>query len=234
MFNDVIRRKEIKYILSSEQYNTLLKKISDNLAEDEYYKSTICNIYFDTIHDDLIIKSIEKPKYKEKIRLRSYVIPKLDTEVFLEIKKKLKGEVSKRRIKLKLKDFYDYIETGNLKSKNEQIKKELDYSFKYYKLEPRIYLAYDRLSYYDKDNVNFRITFDKDIRSRKDDLRLENGDKGDLLFEDGSVIMETKTLGSYPMWFVKVLSELKIYPQSFSKYGSIYLKNLLMEEEDYV
>ena len=234
MFNDVIRRKEIKYILSSEQYNALIKKISDKLAEDEYYKSTICNIYFDTIHDDLIIKSIEKPKYKEKIRLRSYVIPKLDTEVFLEIKKKLKGEVSKRRIKLKLKDFYDYIETGNLKSKNEQIKKELDYSFKYYKLEPRIYLAYDRLSYYDKDNVNFRITFDKDIRSRKDDLRLENGDKGDLLFEDGSVIMETKTLGSYPMWFVKVLSELKIYPQSFSKYGSIYLKNLLMEEEDYV
>ena len=234
MFDDVIRRKEIKYILTLDQYNKLMERIGDKIEKDQYFKSTICNIYFDTDNDDLIIKSIEKPRYKEKIRLRSYVIPKLDTEVFLEIKKKLKGEVYKRRIKIKLKDFYKYIESGELSNEKEQITKELDYSFKYYDLKPRIYLAYDRLSYYDKDSEDFRITFDMNIRSRKDDLRLEHGDKGDLLFEDGSIIMETKTLGSYPLWFVKVLSELKIYSQSFSKYGSIYTKNLLMEVSDYV
>ncbi|MCR5223622.1 MAG: polyphosphate polymerase domain-containing protein, partial [Bacilli bacterium] len=149
--------------------------------------------------------------------------------VFLEIKKKYAGIVGKRRIEIKLKDFYDYLETGELNNSNEQIKKEIDYCFKLYNLEPKLFLAYDRLSYYDKDDINFRITFDTNIRSREDNLRLEKGDKGELYFDNDLIVMETKALNAYPMWFVKALSELKLYPGSFSKYGSIYSKKLREE-----
>ncbi len=233
MANEVFRRKEIKYLLTEDKYKSLMKIIKNNLEKDPYFKSTICNIYFDTSNYDLIVHSLDKPIYKEKVRLRSYEIPTLDSNVFLEIKKKYAGIVGKRRIEIKLKDFYKYLETGKLDNTNEQIKKEIDYCFNIYKLEPKLFLAYDRLSYYDKDDINFRITFDTNIRSREDNLRLEKGDKGKLYFKDNVIIMETKALNAYPIWFVKALSELKIYPESFSKYGSIY-SDKKKEELEYV
>ncbi|MBP3765780.1 MAG: polyphosphate polymerase domain-containing protein [Bacilli bacterium] len=223
---ETFRRTEKKFILTEEQYKKLLDKIRDRIYKDPYYKSTICNIYFDTDNYDLIINSIEKPIYKEKVRLRSYNVPTLNDEVFLEIKKKYKGVVGKRRITLKLKDFYNYIEKGIIPNCNSQIMNEIDYCFKNYKLKPVMFLAYDRLSYYDKDDKNFRITIDQNIRSRENNLKLEKGDKGDLYFKDNVYIMEAKALNSYPLWFIKTLSELKIYSTSFSKYGNIYSKKI--------
>lgn len=233
MSSGVFRRKEIKYVLSSKQYNTLIKRIKSNLEKDIYHKSSIYNIYFDTDNYDLIVHSIDKPIYKEKVRLRSYSIPSLDSNVFLEIKKKYNGIVGKRRISIKLSDFYDYINTGKFNSDDKQIKSEIDYCFKLYNLKPKLFLAYDRTSYHEKGNIDFRITFDKNIRSREDNLRLEYGDIGDKLFDDNVVIMEIKALNSYPLWFTSILSELKIYPTSFSKYGTVYT-NKIKEELEYV
>lgn len=223
---ETFRRTEKKFVLTEEQYKKLLDKIKDRIYKDPYYKSTICNIYFDTDNYDLIMNSIEKPIYKEKVRLRSYNVPTLNDDVFLEIKKKYKGIVGKRRITLKLRDFYNYIEKGIIPNCNGQIMNEIDYCFKNYKLKPVMFLAYDRLSYYDKDDKNFRITIDQNIRSRENDLKLEKGDKGELYFKDNVYIMEAKALNSYPMWFIKTLSELKIYSTSFSKYGNIYSKKI--------
>lgn len=224
---NIFRRVEKKYLLSDEDYKLLLKRISNHLEKDLYYKSTICNIYFDNDNNDLIVNSLEKPEFKEKVRLRSYGIPNLNDYVYLEIKGKYNGVVYKRRIKLKLLDYYNYLDNNILP--NNQIAKEIDYLVKYYNLKPKLFLAYDRLSYYDKDNKEFRITFDENIRSRDNDLHLEYGDAGKLYFKDKMHIMEIKTLGALPMWFIKVLSEMNIYPASFSKYGSIYEKN--MKEE---
>ena len=106
-----------------------------------------------------------------------------------------------------------------------QIMKEIDYVIKRYNLKPKIYLAYDRLSFYDKNDINFRITFDSNLRSRKDDLKLELGDAGRLYDNNKFYIMELKSLTAIPLWFIKILSELKIYPKSFSKYGRIYCKS---------
>ena len=138
---EVFRRTEKKFILNQEQYNKLFILINDHLNKDPYYKSTICNIYYDTNNYDLIINSLEKPIYKEKIRLRSYNIPTLNDNVFLEIKKKYKGIVGKRRITIKLKDFYDYIEKGIKPNCNKQILEELDYCFNHYNLKPSLFLA---------------------------------------------------------------------------------------------
>ncbi len=210
--------------MTEKEYNSLISRIEDKIQEDKYFKSTIYNLYLDTDNYDLIIKSIEKPLYKEKIRIRSYKIPNLEDKVFFEKKGKYKGVVFKRRIELTLKELYNYLETKELPIKNNQIMDELDYTVRTNSLKPKMFIAYDRLSYALKEDNNFRITFDYNLRSRTDELRLELGGSG-VIFDD-NYIMEIKSIGSIPNWFTDILSELKIYPKSFSKYGAIYKKEV--------
>ena len=222
MYENIFRRVEEKYVLTEEEKNKLFKRISKYLDKDIYYESTISNIYFDNKNNDLIVNSLDKPIYKEKIRLRSYnKTPNLDSEVFLEKKDKYEGIVGKRRIKMTLRDFYNYINYHKFDD-NNQIMKELDYEINYYNLEPSIYIAYDRKSYKGKYDNDLRITIDSNLRSRTEDLRLELGSAGKKYFKNKYYLMEIKTLNSMPLWLVKVLSELNIYPDSFSKYGKIY------------
>ena len=56
------------------------------------------------------------------------------------------------------------------------------------------------------------------------DFEIEKGVYGEYILDPNKYIMEIKTLGSLPLWFTKILTELKIYPKSFSKYGNIYKK----------
>lgn len=225
MYENIFSRVEEKYILSKSMYDELFKDILPYLTEDKYFKTTICNIYFDNNNDDIIISSLEKPLYKHKVRLRSYGIPKYNDDVFLEVKFKYNNVVGKRRIKMKLKDFNNYI-NKNKYDKRNQINREIDYLFKLYKLNKSYFVAYDRLSYISKDNSNLRITIDSNLRSRKDNLSLEYGDSGEKYFDEETFIMEIKTLGSIPIWLVNKLSSLKIYPVSFSKIGNIYMKDM--------
>ena len=218
---ETFKRREEKYLLTQNQYSYLLNKINNYIEKDKYYESNICNIYFDTDNFDLIRNSIEKPLYKEKVRLRSYNVPELEDKVFFEIKKKYNGISNKRRITLKLNEFNNYYLYNQIPNCNRQIYKELDYIMQNNKLKPKVFLAYNRFSYYSKEDKNFRITFDKNLRYRVLDLDLNQGDCGKKYFKDDTYILEIKTLSSMPLWLVKVLSELKIFPASFSKYGSI-------------
>lgn len=228
MSENIFQRVEQKYVLTKEQKENLLKEIDEHIEKDKYFESTICNIYFDTKNNDLIINSLEKPTFKEKLRLRSYGTPNIYSDVFLEIKEKYKGIVGKRRIKLKLKDFYSYLKKQKYDETN-QIMKEINYYFEFHKLKPSIFIGYDRQSYKGIIEEELRITFDNNLRSRKDNLRLECGDFGELFFDDDTYIMEIKTLGAMPLWLVRALSDLKIYPTSFSKYGSIYKKERMKQ-----
>lgn len=224
MAQEVFARTETKYILTQEEYADLFMKLKKKTKKDYYFASTNCSIYFDTPNCDLAIRSIEKPIFKEKIRLRSYNVPTLDDVVYLEIKTKYRGVGYKRRAGIKLRDFYDYQKTGILNIRNEQIRNEIDYRFKHRKLEPQVFIAYDRQSYCLKEDPNFRITFDFGIRSRTDNLRLEAGDDGELYYKDHRVIMEVKSAKAYPLWFSKMMNDRKIYPASNSKYSNIYRK----------
>ena len=222
MIQKVFRRNEVKYVLSHDQYEALMERISQYLREDQYFKSTNLSIYFDTPDRYLAIHSLEKPLYKEKLRIRSYGIPTLDDNIFIEIKKKFDGVGSKRRVAIKLKDFYEFLKDHKtLHTDNPQIDAEIQYCFQRYNLEPALLIAYDRLSYANEEDPGFRVTFDWNVRSRTDNLKLEKGDQGDKYFTDDKIVMEVKSLGAYPTWFVSALSSLKIYPQSFSKYGRV-------------
>lgn len=219
---EVFERKETKYVISRQQYEELLKRLGDNIEPDVYPTNTNCSVYYDTAEFQLVSRSIEKPLFKQKLRVRSYNVPTLEDGIYVELKKKYKGVGNKRRVAVKLKDYYDYLRTGELETDNPIIKAEIDYCFEYYKLQPALYIAYDRKSYCATKNPGFRLTFDFDIRSRVDDLRLEAGDHGKLFFDNGEVVMEAKNLGAFPVWFVEALSKMKIYPTSFSKYGYVY------------
>lgn len=230
MYKQVFRRDEKKYLLSPEQKNFLLQSIDQHIEKDQYFTSTICSLYFDTTTQDLIRQSISKPTYKLKVRLRSYGIPKLQDPVFLEAKIKFQGIVSKRRFKIRLRDFYAYYQGLNkprgqplLQNQDSpQIARELDYLFHFYNLQPNWIVCYDRQSYCGKNDSLLRLTFDENLRSRQDKLRLEAGDKGKFFFGNQTCVLEIKALNAMPLWLARALAELKIYPVSFTKYGNIY------------
>ena len=230
MYENIFNRVEQKYIITKEEKEEFLKLIGEHIVEDQYHDSLISNIYFDDINNRLIINSLEKPLYKEKVRIRCYGETNIDSNVFFEIKNKYKGVVGKRRIMIKLDDLYKYLD-GKINIDN-QILNEIDYLVKYYGLKPAIFISYHRYSYISKDDENLRITFDRDLISRRNDLRLEKGIYGDKYFDNDEIILEVKTLNGYPMWLVEAFNKLKIYPESFSKYGSIYSKEVM--EEVYV
>ena len=166
----VFERTEKKYILTISQRRALLEKIMEYIKPDEYGESTVCSLYFDTDDSHLIRKSMEKPIYKEKLRLRSYSTPKADSNVFLELKKKYKGVVYKRRQTLKYTQAMDYINKG-LMPNDSQIMREIDWAMKYYEgIAPKMFIAYDRTAFYSKTDHELRITFDRNVRFRTDNL----------------------------------------------------------------
>lgn len=224
MVQTVFNRYEKKYLMTEPIYMELRRRLRPYMQEDAYGLHTICNIYYDTPDSDLIRRSIEHPVYKEKLRLRSYGIPSLDSRVFLEIKKKYRKVVNKRRISLTLQEAYDYVERGIRPETDSQILHEIDFFLKRYRLVKGLYLAYDRIALFGRQDPSFRVTFDRNIRSRHAGMELENGDMGEKLLPDGYYLMESKVMGAVPLWFTEILSELSIYPVSFSKYGNIYKK----------
>lgn len=215
-------------MLNQKQYELFLKKINDYVEEDKYFKYKICSIYFDTNNYDLIRNSLEKPIYKEKVRIRSYGKVENEDKIFFEIKKKYKGITNKRRITLTYENLKNYLNKNKIPdNSNIQIFNELDYLMNYYELKPKVFISYDRISFISKENKNLRITFDNNLNYRLNELNLDD-EKGKI-FNNDKYILEIKTLDSFPIWLVKALSELEIYPTSFSKYGSIYENYILKE-----
>ena len=229
------RRVEKKYRLNPAQKDALLALIGPHLTPDAHGRNTICSLYLDTPDHLIIRNSIIARVYKEKLRLRSYGTPTLDDHVFLEIKKKFKGVVYKRREVMSLREAMAYIEQG-VKPCDTQIMRELDYAMHFYHApKPMMLIAYEREAYFDADNPDLRITFDTDVRARNTDCRLESGSHGDYLLPEDAILMEIKTGGAMPVWLAQALSACGILPGKFSKYGTAYLRNAgLIEAPVYI
>lgn len=226
----IFKRVEKKYMLSKQQMNLLLSKISDHLTLDEHGKSTVMSIYLDTPDFLLIRNSIEAKTYKEKLRLRSYGVPDAHDKVFMEIKKKFKGVVYKRRVCMDYCDALEYIKTGKT-GDTSQIMQEIDTAMKHYgNPQPGALIAYEREAYFSAYDPGFRITFDANIRYNFDTPEF-NAKTCTCILPENTLIMEVKTNGGMPLWMSRALDELKIYPTSFSKYGTAY-KDMLMLGKD--
>lgn len=221
----VFKRVEKKFVIDELQFKKIIDAIRDRMTEDKYGESIISNIYFDTNDFRLIRNSISKPVYKEKLRLRAYGDVYDDSDAFIEIKKKFKGVVYKRRINLEYQEAVDYLLYNTPMKTTSQISREIDWFRHYYTgLEPKMFISYDRQAFHSKEDTNLRITFDTDITWRNYDLDLRQGVYGQLLTKPGEYVMEIKFANSMPLWLCRLLSDLKVYKTSYSKYGNAFLQ----------
>ena len=224
-FQTVFKRYEIKYILTLEQKEKILIAMKDYMSLDKYGRTSIRNVYFDTDNYRLIRRSIDKPAYKEKLRIRSYGRVEDSGTVFVELKKKFDGIVYKRRLALPCDEAFEWVSGKAPCPIDTQISREIEYFLRFYgPLYPTAFLSYEREAFYEKNGGSFRITFDDNILFRANDLTLTSDAYGEPLLENGKILMELKCSGGIPLWLVKVLSEEKIYKTSFSKYGTGYAK----------
>jgi SPX domain protein involved in polyphosphate accumulation len=225
----IFQRVEKKYLVSDAQYQALTQTIAQYMVEDKYSDYQINNIYYDTDDYYLIRTSLEKPKYKEKLRLRCYGRPTGDSTCFVELKKKYKGVVYKRRLELPLNLATRWLERDTAVSPDTQIAREIAWFKDLYHLKPKMMLTYHRLAYHGKDDPELRLTFDDEIRWRNWNVDLSIPMDGPSLLAPGQRLMELKTLGAMPLWLAHELERLEIWPVSFSKYGRAY--ETLMTQE---
>lgn len=226
-------RYEKKFFLTPQQQEILIDYIKDYTVSDVYGKYSLCNIYYDTDDWRLIRASLEKPVYKEKLRVRSYGVPEKQGKVFVEIKKKFDGVVYKRRIDMTADKVENYLSGKDTDCCDSQIGNEIQWFQKLYHSKPKVYIGYDRIAFAGIEDPELRITFDTNLRWRESNLDLTKGDYGQLIIPRDQVLMEIKIPGACPMWLTEILTELELYSTSFSKYGTVYrdfiLKNNLKE-----
>ena len=222
----VFKRIEKKYLLSEAQQEALLQRIGAHLKPDEYGRSTVLSLYLDTPDHRIIRTSIEAVDYKEKLRLRSYGTAGADSTVFLELKKKYGGVVYKRRAAMTLAEAERYLRTG-IKPFESQIMSELDWAMRLYgRPKGAMLIACEREAWFDEAHPDLRLTFDRNIRCRENELRLNRGSAGSTLLPKNTVLLEIKTAGAMPLWLADALDAEGILPGSFSKYGEAYLRTL--------
>lgn len=230
----VFKRYELKFLLNAEQKNRLLPEIEKHMCLDKYGRTLIKNLYFDTDTYRLIRRSLEKPAYKEKLRIRSYGNTNPDSTVFVELKKKYNGVVYKRRIPMTEQKAMAWL-CGLQDAPESQIGQEIRYFAGYYEtLHPTVFLSYEREAYYCKDGSDFRLTFDDNILCRQEALSLCAENYGTPLLAPGQVLMELKCPGGIPLWLTSLLSREKLYKTSFSKYGTAYQTMIFSKRKETV
>lgn len=228
----VMKRREVKYILKEEQCQYLKTALAGHMKIDGYGLCSIASLYYDTPNKRLIRASIEKPEFKEKIRLRSYGLAKENSKVFLELKRKSEGIVYKRRIITTIDKANKFFHKESDDIAEGQIAKEIIYFRDYYEsLVPSCLIIYDREAFYE-ENGDLRLTIDYNLRYRIKDLNLSTSMEGISLLPKGYAVLEIKVQDAIPLWLSKILDNGKIYKGSFSKYGEAFKQTILNKVEE--
>ncbi len=222
-----MKRYELKYLLSAEQTEFLRERLKGHMEVDQYGKSSIASLYYDTPTYQLIRTSVEKPLFKEKIRLRSYGLATEESPVFLELKRKAYGIVYKRRVQTTIPLVHKFFSGEGDICAPGQINSEITTFRDHYKtLVPACVIIYDRTAYFEPGG-DLRLTIDENPRFRVDDLTLTRTMDGISLLPEGWTVLEVKVQEAMPLWLTEILSAGKIYKGSFSKYGEAYRRQLI-------
>ena len=220
--NQAFQRIEQKYILTPAQHEALCRILRQRMRADPYGEQTIASVYYDTPGFTLIRQSLEKPVYKEKLRIRSYGRAQDKDSVFVELKKKYKGVVYKRRAVMPLEAAERFLNGGVAPDAMNQVQREIDSFRLRYRPVPAAMVICERTAFEGPDGSGLRLTLDRRIRCRDDRLDLRRRLDGTQLLPPAHVLMELKALRAMPLWMARALSELRVYPVSFSKYGTYY------------
>ena len=226
------KRYELKFMLTQSQKQALLQVMEPYMALDQYWLTTFQNLYYDTDSFRLVRRSMERPEYKEKLRVRSYGTAREGGRVFVELKKKYDHVVYKRRLTLPEPDAMAWLAGDKSAAPDSQIGREIDYFCTFYRdLRPQVFLSYEREAYFERGGGDFRVTFDENILTRRTALSLKTSPWGTPLLPHGTVLMELKTPGGIPLWMTRFLTENHIYKTSFSKYGTAYQNVIFPQQE---
>ncbi|MBC8536027.1 polyphosphate polymerase domain-containing protein [Feifania hominis] len=217
----VFRRMEKKYLLSAEQCARFLEACSPHIQPNAYGRYTVLNCYCDTPDDLLVRRSMERPVFKEKLRLRSYGAPDESDRVFLEMKRKISGVVYKRRTELELGRAREIL-AGRQDIADGQIEREIGYFLSLYHPVAKCILSYERSAFDGTDQPGLRLTVDQGLRARWERLDLALGSEGEPLFGPHWRLLEIKTPDALPLWLTRLLCEMQVRPVSFSKYGNAF------------
>lgn len=197
------------------------------MEPDQYGKTTIASLYYDTPSYQLIRTSLEKPLFKEKIRLRSYGQATDESPVYLELKRKAYGIVYKRRVQTTVPLVHKFFSGESDICAPGQINREITVFRDFYKtLVPACLIICDRTAYYEPGG-DLRLTIDEDPRYRLNDLKLTGSMDGISLLDEGWTILEVKVQDAVPLWLADILSSGNIRKSSFSKYGEAYRQQLV-------
>lgn len=223
---EIFSRREQKYLITTSQYENLKEKLSYHMRNDqngENGRYTVSSLYFDNAENDIYFETKNKLKYRQKLRLRVYDHTDPNGIAFFEVKQKHKNVVHKRRLTMPLCEAYRYLEADTCRldeydTSNPQVLREIDYFRRFYRLEPAMVVAYDRHAMHGLDDSSLRITFDFNLRCRKEELQLEKGPYGEYFIDPDLVVMEVKVDHSVPLWLVRILQELDCEQRSASKF----------------
>ena len=155
----------MKYFLTPRQREHLLPELEEHFKIDQYGLHTISNIYYDTDNYAITRDSIDRPVYKEKLRVRAYGTPEPKTgQVFVELKKKYDHVVYKRRIAVPIGEANDFLTGGSdPEGADPQITREIRYFMQRTKPGPKVYLSYQRIAMAGREDPELRITMDQEL-----------------------------------------------------------------------
>ena len=219
---NVMKRYELKYLPDRGQTAWLIDRLKGHMEPDRYGLTSIASLYYDTPDDRIIRASLEKPAFKEKLRLRSYGLATAESPVFLELKRKASGIVYKRRVQTVLPEVGRFFAGESELFENRQINRELNWFRDFYgDLRPACLIIYDRVAYFEPGG-DLRLTIDFNPRYRTEALNLTSSMDGIPLRPEGDTVLEIKVQEAMPLWLAEILDEGQIYKSSFSKYGEAY------------
>ena len=221
------KRYELKYLIDDGQRAFLLQRLGQRLPADPHGASRVYSLYYDTPDHRLIRTSLERPAFKEKLRLRSYGIATDTSPVFLEMKRKADGVVYKRRVQTTVPQAERFFAGEGDICAEGQINAELVYFRDYYGvLTPACLIDYDRTAFFDPE-TDIRVTLDDRPFWRFTQLDLRVPGDGAPLLPPGGSVLEIKAQQALPLWLTAALDEARIYKRSFSKYGEAYRQHIL-------
>lgn len=226
---NIFQRYEKKFLMTREQFLYWNQVLEEQFQLDEYGQYTVASTYYDTPGFQVIQQSLDKPSFREKLRLRSYGATEDKDTVYLELKKKVRGVSYKRRAPLTLAEAEKYMSQRVIPRESNQILREVDWYLSQYAVEAKAIISYERTAFVQTSDPALRLTIDKNIRWRRENLSLSQGSYGAPLLADERYLMEIKASESLPAWLCRALSAGKIYPTSFSKYGKVYEQYLHLQ-----
>ena len=217
----IFKRYEQKYLITETQAAVVEAVLSQRMVPDQFDAYCVQNLYFDTANWDVIRTSMQRPYYKEKLRLRSYGTSDAAAPIFLELKKKYAGVSYKRRVVLPKGALSQPLKEVLAKDPS-QIARELDFYLKSTEVTPRLFVSYRRKAFADKEDAGLRVTLDSELRYRPDQLHFRQPEEGRLILPGAYRLLEIKTPTSIPLWLVRLCSDNEIFSGSYSKYAACY------------